>query len=105
GDIDLPSESELLKMVKKAFQQQVSKKEETEGATTLLENEPVPGKVVSQKQDDQLGTTTYTLSNGVKVTVKPTDFKDDEIIFNGAKYGGTGLFDVKDKANVNSLTD
>lgn len=104
GDIDLPSEKELLSMVEKAFDQRVSAKTETEGGKTLLDQAPIPGKVVSQKKDDQLGTTTYTLSNGVKVTVKPTDFKDDEIVFRGSKYGGTGQYKAADKSNANFLT-
>ena len=104
GDIDLPSEEELLNMVKSAFQQKVTKEADTEAASTLLTSSPTPGKIVSQKEDKELGTTTYTLSNGVTVTVKSTDFKSDEIIFTGTKFGGTGQFDLADKSNANFLT-
>lgn len=104
GDIKLPSEAELQKMVGDAFGQTVSKSAETASATSLLSQEPTAGKIVSSTKDAQLGTTTYTLSNGVLVTVKPTDFKSDEIVLTGVKYGGDGLFDAGDKANAHFLT-
>ena len=104
GDIDLPSEEELLNIIKEAFQQKVTKASEHETANQLLESIPKPGKITKETQDKELGTTTYTLSNGVKVTVKPTDFKSDEIIFTGTKYGGTGQYGVADKSNAQFLT-
>ena len=38
------------------------------------------GKITKTQADAKLGTTTWTLSNGAKVTFKKTDFKDDEIV-------------------------
>ncbi len=57
----------------------------------LLEKEPAPGKTVSVQKDTALTTTTLTLSNGVKVILKPTTFKNDEILINGYHFGGTSL--------------
>ena len=39
------------------------------------------GKIVKPEADAKLGTTTFTLSNGAKVTLQKTDFKEDEIVF------------------------
>ncbi len=104
GDLDLPTEQELLSTVKEAFQQHVEPIKDTQVATSLLTTMPTPGDIVSQKKDEQLGTTTYTLSNGVKVTVKNTDFKADEIVFSGTKFGGSGQYGAKDKSNVHYLS-
>ncbi len=90
----------LLKMVAAAYKQKVSPKVEKALATSLLSKEPTPGKIVSESKDELLGTTTYTLSNGVKVTIKPTDFKSDEIIFSGYKKGGLGNYSPKNKMNA-----
>ena len=53
----------------------------------MITNLPAPGKVVSQKEGE-FGTTELTLSNGVKVVVKPTDFKADEILMTAFSKGG-----------------
>ena len=57
----------------------------------LLAKEPTPGKIVSEKKDTVILTTTLTLSNGVKVILKPTTFKNDQILINGYHFGGTSL--------------
>ncbi|HVV53763.1 MAG TPA: insulinase family protein [Mucilaginibacter sp.] len=57
----------------------------------LLDKEPTPGKVVSEKTDTTIATTTLMLSNGVKVILKPTTFKNDQILINGYHFGGTSL--------------
>lgn len=65
----------------------------------LLAKAPVAGKIV-KTDAGKYGTTVFTLSNGAKVVVKPTDFKQDEILFTAFKEGGKGVYDVKDAANV-----
>ncbi|PZU02408.1 MAG: peptidase M16, partial [Chryseobacterium sp.] len=49
------------------------------------------GKIAKTETDEKLGTTTWTLSNGAKVTFKKTDFKDDEIVFSARSLGGNSL--------------
>src|SRR5699024_5500376 len=104
GDIDLPSEMQLLSIVQEAFKQEVEPRADTAEATSLLSHKPTPGDIVSTTSDKQLGTTTYTLSNGVKVTLKNTDFKADQIIFSGVKLGGDNHYGVEDKANAKFMT-
>jgi zinc protease len=58
----------------------------------LLKEEPKGGKVVAEKVLEKLGTTELTLSNGVKVLLKPTDFKNDQIILKATAKGGYSLF-------------
>jgi zinc protease len=58
----------------------------------LLKAEPKSGKVVSEKRFDKLGMTELTLSNGVRVMLKPTDFKNDEILIKATGKGGYSLF-------------
>lgn len=65
----------------------------------LIEKLPAPGKIKSTAAG-QFGTTVFTLSNGVKVVVKPTDFKQDEIIFTAFEEGGKRSFAAEDAVNV-----
>ncbi|WP_051197423.1 M16 family metallopeptidase [Flavobacterium soli] len=66
--------------------------EETALASSLLRKEVQPGKVVKKEFNANIGATTLTLSNGVKVTYKKTDFKNDEILMEGISFGGTNLY-------------
>lgn len=103
--IEVPGDIELKEMVDNAFQQKVSANAEKVLATSLLDKEPTPGKITAETTDKELGATTYTLSNGVKVTVKKTDFKSDEIILNAVKKGGSNNYPASDKSNTHFLSD
>lgn len=70
----------------------------------LMENIPVAGKIVKETKNEELGTTEWTLSNGVKVVIKPTDFKDDEILINAFSKGGTSLYSVEDLPSAEFAT-
>ncbi|OKS88747.1 M16 family metallopeptidase [Mucilaginibacter polytrichastri] len=59
----------------------------------LLSDFPKPGKVVSREEIPQIGVTKLTLSNGLRVLLKPTDFKNDQIIYSAFSPGGTSLYD------------
>lgn len=54
------------------------------------------GKIAKTETDAKLGTTTWTLGNGAKVTFKKTDFKDDEIVFSARSMGGSSLINDVD---------
>jgi len=72
----------------------------------LLEKKPVAGKVIAEKQINSIGLVELSLSNGVKVELKPTDFKNDEINFNAFSPGGTSLYsdaDYESAARASSL--
>jgi len=56
----------------------------------LVDPEPEPGSITSRRQLDELGVTIWTLSNGAEVWLKPTDFKDDEVLFSAWSPGGRG---------------
>jgi zinc protease len=62
----------------------------------LMASKPTPGKVTNEKKIDAMGITEWTLSNGVKVVLKPTDFKNDEVLFNAYRWGGSSLVSDKD---------
>ena len=69
----------------------------------LIKEAPQGGKIVSQKDNALFGATELTLSNGIKVYVKKTDFKADEIRMQGFSLGGTSLFDAADKLNYSLM--
>ena len=73
--------------------------------TAIIEKDPQPGRLVSETTDAALGTTTITYANGVRVILKPTDFKSDEVLLAAARYGGQSLYDQPDHQNAAHLVE
>ncbi len=63
----------------------------------LIAQLPKAGKIVAEKTNDTLGFTELTLSNGVKVMLKKTDFKDDEVLLQATSKGGFSLLSEADR--------
>lgn len=57
----------------------------------LVKRPPEAGSVREEKVFKDIGVTQWTLSNGVRVFLKPTDFKNDEILLTGFHPGGSSL--------------
>lgn len=70
----------------------------------LIAKLPKAGTIKTEKAGE-FGTTVFTLSNGVKVVVKPTDFKADEIRMNAFKNGGFKSYPESQAANVKLIED
>jgi zinc protease len=70
------------------------------GRLPLLTAKPAGGKVISESPIPELNVTQLTLNNGVRVILKPTDFKNDEIDFFSFAPGGTSLYDGADFENA-----
>lgn len=85
------TEQEVLNTLK-VNSDEVKPYEETALASSLLRKEVKPGKIAKKEFNANIGATTLTLSNGVKVTYKKTDFKNDEILMEGISFGGTSLY-------------
>ncbi|HEX9895924.1 MAG TPA: insulinase family protein, partial [Gemmatimonadales bacterium] len=57
----------------------------------LVPTTPAPGGITRERRDSLLGTVEWTLSNGVRVVLKPTDFKADEVLLGAYSPGGSSL--------------
>ena len=65
----------------------------------LLAVEPVAGGIVNETFEPETGLTTMTLRNGATVRLKPTTFKNNEILFNAISPGGEWAYG--DTADIN----
>ncbi|MDC8756168.1 M16 family metallopeptidase [Janthinobacterium fluminis] len=95
-----PSSAALLAAVDAAERQVLKPKEEKLLGSTLLETPPQPGGIVAETHNAALGLTELTLSNGVKVVLKPTDFKNDQVLLGSTRFGGQSLFGDADTYNA-----
>ena len=66
---------------------------DTAMGTTLMEHVPEPAAVTSRREIPELGVTVVQFANGVEAWFKPTDFKNDQVLFSLAGIGGTSLAD------------
>ncbi len=71
-----------------ARSQEVTPREEEKLAPFAYDHIGEPGKVVNRQSYEDVGVTTLTLSNGVRVNLKPIDFKKGSIYVSAAVDGG-----------------
>ncbi|MBC7686226.1 MAG: insulinase family protein [Bdellovibrionales bacterium] len=100
SELPTPSSEQLLAAFCTAEKIAVSARDEKAVAASLMEKPPVAGKIVAESEDKRLGTTMLTLSNGVKVLLKPTDFRNDQVMLSAARYGGQSVFNDADIINA-----
>jgi zinc protease len=91
--IKMPSENDLRNIFNKVKNADLKPYEDKFANVPLIDKKPVSSSIVSEKKINELNLTELKLANGVRVILKPTDFKNDEISFNSFSYGGTSLAD------------
>jgi zinc protease len=74
-------------------------RDETAGRELMAEK-PTPGTVRARREIPDLGVTVLTLSNGVEAWLKPTDFRNDQVMFTAYAKGGTSLAPPADYHNA-----
>ena len=92
----LPDEATVNSWLKSVEAESLAPYNDEVSSKPLLSATPTPGKIKSEEENKEFNITTITLSNGVKVLLKPTDFKNDQIIFSGFASGGTSLYSDAD---------
>lgn len=100
-----PSEENLLRTFMKAQQIPVEPYQETLSNEPLIPQLPVSGKITDIQENQPFDATVMTLSNGIKVVLKHTDFKRDQIVMTATSPGGSTLFGNKDIDNLKVFND
>jgi zinc protease len=100
AEFKIPTGEELLRITEAAYQQEITPYEEKAIASELMETKPARGKITAEKKNEALGLTELTLSNGIRVMVKPTDFKNDQVVLTASRHGGQYLYNVEDRYNA-----
>jgi len=98
--LSYPTNEELLKAMQEVDAEEISPYVDNVQTEPLISLLPAPGKIISEKPLEQFDATEWTLSNGAKVIVKPTDFKEDEVSVSIAAQGGTSVYGEEDAANL-----
>ncbi len=101
----LPSEDDLAAVVAALETAGIPPYVDSAVSDDLIETLPQPAAIVDETELPDLGVTALTLENGVHVLLKPTDFKDDEIVFNAVSPGGSSLYPDEDFPNASTIDD
>ncbi|MDR2860056.1 MAG: insulinase family protein [Mediterranea sp.] len=95
-----PDKEAVKNILNRVKEEELTAYEDKVSNEPLISKQPKAGKIVSEKQDNIFGTTMLTLSNGIKVVIKKTDFKADEILMKGVSLGGNSLIPDSEITNI-----
>ncbi len=96
------TEAELIAKITAAPALEVAAYVDETSDEPLLAEIPEPGTIVAEEAIDAVDAVRWTLSNGVTVIAKQTDFRDDEVLLSATSPGGTSL--VEDADYVAAVT-
>ncbi|MDD3624012.1 MAG: insulinase family protein [Proteiniphilum sp.] len=94
-----PAEEELLAVLHAVKAETIEPYAEQVINEPLVASPPAPGKITKEEKDLAMDATVWTLQNGMKVILKNTDFKDDEIRMTGTSAGGYSPYAVQNPVN------
>ncbi|MGE3801285.1 MAG: M16 family metallopeptidase [Candidatus Kapaibacterium sp.] len=99
-----PTKEDLQKVVEEVMKSKIEPYTEEAIASALMEGKPKGGTIVSEKKIDEIGVIEWKLSNGARVVLKPTNFKNDEIWMTGYSPGGTSIVSDADFIPASTAT-
>ncbi|MGF1636525.1 MAG: insulinase family protein, partial [Cyclobacteriaceae bacterium] len=94
--LELPTKEEVLDILQKLESTELEAYDDGVADASLMEILPKAGTIKKQKKIAELDVVVLELSNGMKVTLKPTDFKNDQILFSAYAKGGHSVYGDKD---------
>ena len=71
----------------------------------LLDAVPTPGSIVEEAEIASIDAVRWTLSNGVTVIAKQTDFKNDEVLVTSFSAGGSSLVEDEDYVSASYASE
>ena len=99
-----PTEGELAAVFDQVKAASVGSYVDTAVEGPLVASRPKGSRVVAERSLDALGAVEWTLGNGVKVLLKPTTFKNDEVLFQAFSPGGTSVIGDADYTSALAAT-
>jgi len=91
-EIQLPSEEDVFAYVNSVEDTIIEAYTDKIVANQLMDEKPKPGKISKESVLKEIEAVDLKLSNGVRVILKPTDFKNDEILLTAYSMGGHSVY-------------
>jgi zinc protease len=87
----IPSEAQLRDAMARADTVETTAWNDAGSGRALIDEVPDPGKIVDRREIAELGMTVIRFANGVEAWLRPTDFKNDEVLYSLSAKGGASL--------------
>jgi zinc protease len=100
----LPTEAQMTAAMSGAASKPLTAFVDSVGTAPFFEATPTPGSITKTSTKESMGITEWTLSKGSRVVLKPTDYKQDEILFRAQSPGGTSLASDADFISAQSAS-
>ncbi len=100
----LPTEEDIEQWMTTAEKAGIAAYKDPAAGISLMEKQPEPGPVVKEDSIAGLGVTEMTLSNGVNVLLKPTNYRNNQVLFSAYSPGGTSLYPDQDYQSIANAT-
>jgi zinc protease len=89
--VAVPTDADLQAALTAVDKLAVTAWNDTSTTRSLMETVPPPATITARREIKDLGVTVVTFANGVEAWLKPTDFKNDQIVFSMDALGGASL--------------
>ena len=86
--VNIPSEETILAALARQSELAIEAPQEEAFDSELVKKVPRKGKIKSSRYNEEVESTEWVLSNGIKVIFHPTEFKADEILMQAFSKGG-----------------
>ncbi len=90
-NVKVPTASEVLNIIQQSKTAPLEAYVDNFSTAPLVSGIVQPGKIINRTENKELGFTELKLSNGITVVLKPTSFKNDEILVTAYSLGGHSL--------------
>ncbi len=90
--ISVPTEDQVAEIINSARTKDVEAYVDDVTEAPLLSEIPVPSKIVKRTDNSAFGFSELLFGNGVRMILKPTEFKNDEIVMTAFSPGGISLY-------------
>jgi zinc protease len=90
--IKVPTEDQVKDIIKAVKMKKIEAYVDKVSDVPLVAQIPAGSKVVKRNDDVKFGVTELTFGNGVRMILKSTDFKNDEILLSAYSPGGNSLY-------------
>ncbi len=95
-DVKVPTDAEVRTALQNVAALAVTPWNDTSTNRAILETKPAPAAVTSTRRIEDIGVTVVTFANGIEAWLKPTDFKNDQVLFSMYAKGGLSLAPPQD---------
>jgi len=94
--LQLPDNAKVLSAIDMATRSEIAPYQDKIAGSQLMSDNPKKGRILLTKKNENLGVIEMKLSNGAKVVLKSTDFKNDEVLFSAFSPGGYSVYGTDD---------